>query len=310
MNQKKRSSAGGTTWTTLDDTLSEESGGNVNEFAKMRKKMKRLDLNSDFDALSSGKLESPKSHGTLKKRRFRQLERHNIDEEVDPHSSSFDSTSKGTQKMKTDRKSLKLNEKMLKKASAAVDLISQKVKTKNLIQETVSASFVTNVIELTKEALEKIKQHDQTLSLEEQSQTYDMNLRFIKPSQKFYNEVMSAWFKYLHLLLEQREEKQSLSQPWMPSDIVQDFMAFAKKQLKAQGLWSESMIRPLDVSCHIIVKEYCLLANHVSENFEEEGPQVSMCSFFDNVKSTLLKRWEKDIIQKSSQFQQQQTSLI
>ena len=86
--------------------------------------MKRLDLNSDFDALSGGKLESPKSHGTLKKRRFRQLERHNIEEEVDPHSSSFDSTSKGTHKVKTDRKSLKLNEKMLKKASATVDLIS------------------------------------------------------------------------------------------------------------------------------------------------------------------------------------------
>ena len=52
-----------------------------------------------------------------------------------------------------DRKSIKFNEKMLKKASAIVDLISQKVKAKNMIQETVSASFVINVIELTKDAL-------------------------------------------------------------------------------------------------------------------------------------------------------------
>ena len=35
--------------------------------------------------------------------------------------------------MKKDKKSLKLNEKMLKKASATVDLISQKVKGKNMI---------------------------------------------------------------------------------------------------------------------------------------------------------------------------------
>jgi len=78
------------------------------------------------------------------------------------------------------------------------------------------------------------------------------------------------------------------------------------QQLKASGTWLESMIRPLDIYCHIIVKEYCLLINHLSETYEEEGAaqQVSMCSFFDNVKSTLLKRWEKDIIQKSSQFQQ------
>ena len=42
---------------------------------------------------------------------------------------------------------------MLKRASVTVDLISQKVRSKNLIQETVTASFVTNIIELTKDAL-------------------------------------------------------------------------------------------------------------------------------------------------------------
>jgi hypothetical protein len=56
------------------------------------------------------------------------------------------------------KRSLKLNEKMLKKASAAVDLISQKVKSQGLIQQTVSASFVTNVIELTHTALQTLTQ--------------------------------------------------------------------------------------------------------------------------------------------------------
>lgn len=45
---------------------------------------------------------------------------------------------------------------MLKKASATVDLISQKVKGKNMIQETVSNTFVTNVIEITKDALQTL----------------------------------------------------------------------------------------------------------------------------------------------------------
>lgn len=48
---------------------------------------------------------------------------------------------------------------MLKRASATVDLISQKIKFKNMIQETVTASFVTNIIELTKEALMTLQQH-------------------------------------------------------------------------------------------------------------------------------------------------------
>lgn len=46
---------------------------------------------------------------------------------------------------------------MLKKASATVDLISQKVKGKNVIQETVSSIFVTNVIEITNDALKSLQ---------------------------------------------------------------------------------------------------------------------------------------------------------
>lgn len=42
---------------------------------------------------------------------------------------------------------------MLRKASATIDLISQKVKSKNIIQEKATASFITNVIELTHGAL-------------------------------------------------------------------------------------------------------------------------------------------------------------
>lgn len=58
-----------TTKTTIDDTLSEESNS---EISKIRRKMKRLDINSVDDNLSGKmKLESPKSHRTLKKRRFR-----------------------------------------------------------------------------------------------------------------------------------------------------------------------------------------------------------------------------------------------
>lgn len=57
---------------------------------------------------------------------------------------------------KVDRKSMKLNEKMLRKASATVDLISRKIRSKNLIQETVTASFITNVIELKEDALKTL----------------------------------------------------------------------------------------------------------------------------------------------------------
>jgi hypothetical protein len=86
----------------------------------------------------------------LKKRRFRQLERHDIFENINDE---LDEGFEPEFKQLTTKRSIKLNEKILKKASATIDLISQKVKSQNVIQETVSASFVTNVIELTHDAL-------------------------------------------------------------------------------------------------------------------------------------------------------------
>lgn len=98
---------------------------------------------------------------------------------------------------------MKLNEKLLRKASATVDLISQKAKQKQMIQETVTACFVTNVIELTKDALDKIAPNQQIATMandDQQVSSWGMNLRFIKPSHNFYSEIMCNWFKYLHIL--------------------------------------------------------------------------------------------------------------
>ena len=139
------------------------------------------------------------------------MERQNLDENfLDPMLIDSHTVNKGIPLKKSDRKTIKLNEKMLRRASATVDLISQKAQSKNMIQETISAAFVTNVIELTNDALRMISNQSgdpddpDNLFLitddSEQCQKLDLNLRFIKPSQSFYSHVMSLWFKYLNLI--------------------------------------------------------------------------------------------------------------
>jgi len=53
-----------------------------------------------------------------------------------------------------------------------------------------------------------------------------MNIRFIKPSQTFYNQVMSQWFKYLQLVEEQfADQKLSTSTQvlWNAEELQRSF---------------------------------------------------------------------------------------
>ncbi len=78
---------------------------------------------------------------------------------------------------------------MLRKASDTVDFISQKVKNQHPISETVTASFVTIVIELAQDAVETISKS--------QGDPLSVNLRFLKPSKRFYKKLICLFFKYL-----------------------------------------------------------------------------------------------------------------
>jgi|DEB0MinimDraft_12_1074336.scaffolds.fasta_scaffold30153_2 hypothetical protein len=58
-------------------------------------------------------------------------------------------------------KTLKFNSRLLCKASAAVDLISQKIEFKNMMNQSVTGSFVTVILELTSDFIDKLEQQEQ-----------------------------------------------------------------------------------------------------------------------------------------------------
>lgn len=57
-------------------------------------------------------------------------------------------------------KSLKFNPNLLKKASAAVDLISQKIEFKNLMNQSATGPFVTVVLELSHDFIDKLEKQE------------------------------------------------------------------------------------------------------------------------------------------------------
>ena len=61
----------------------------------------------------------------------------------------------------SDVRTLKFNSRLLQKASAAVDLISQKIEFKNLMNQSVTGSFVTVILELTSDFIDKLEKQEQ-----------------------------------------------------------------------------------------------------------------------------------------------------
>lgn len=138
---------------------------------------------------------------------------------------------------------------MLKKASATVDLISQKVKAKGMIQESVTSSFATNVIELTSDAVKTIAKQDIMPGSDVMNSELNINIRFIKPSRSFYNGVMSSWLKFLKVL-EEEEGQQDMQQ------VLATFIQYAKAQQVKSNQWQEDLDKPLEIFSDILSKEY------------------------------------------------------
>jgi hypothetical protein len=127
---------------------------------------------------------------------------------------------------------------LLQKASAAVDLISQKIEFKNLMQQSVTGCFVTVILELSSDFISKLEKEEQAI-IQKQVQLAtsssgeipsNLNIKFIKPSPHFYNKIMSLWFKFNHLSTLSGEQMQLDISNMQRSELRKHFLTFCVKQ--------------------------------------------------------------------------------
>ena len=138
----------------------------------LQRKFERLHISRDN--MSSSQVSGSDSlplGGLGKKRTFRELERWDIEEEkntienkIDGARSfaDFNEVKNSEEKMEIEEdvksiQTLKFNKGLLCKASAAVDLISQKIEFKNMMNQSVSGTFVTVILELTHDFISKLE---------------------------------------------------------------------------------------------------------------------------------------------------------
>ena len=192
--------------------------------------------------------------------------------------------------MKSLRKSdhdIKISTDLMNKASDWVDYISERMP----VESKVTSNFVTNMIELSDSALKRI-----SASCKGIDETHDnINMRFIKPSKKFYNLLMSVWIKL-----------DSTSIFGLTESM---FIDNVKQSLETQEIvWSDAYLKPTTTFFNVAKEEFMSMyetQKHESDDLEVEPSNFvfSMNKFFTSIKWTLLQMWNSEIVNKSARFQ-------
>lgn len=185
---------------------------------------------------------------------------------------------------KTDQ-SVTISKNLMNKASDCVDYISERMP----MESKVTRNFVTNMIELSDSAMKRIaascKGIDETDS--------NINMRFIKPSKKFYNLLMSVWVKMDSTSIIHLTES--------------NFIEMVKQALEKEGLtWSDAYLEPTKTFFNIAKEEFMnqYKSQKEDDNLDIEPTNIvfSMSRFFTSIKSTLLEMWNSEIVSKSANF--------
>lgn len=173
----------------------------------------------------------------------------------------------------------------MNKASDCVDYISDRMP----MQSKVTRNFVTNMIELSDSALKRISASCNGID----NPNDNINMRFIKPSKKFYNLLMSVWVKMdstsiLHL-------------------TETGFIEMVKQALEKEDIpWSDAFLEPTKTFYNVAKEEFMNMykSQKDDDNLDVEPTNIvfSMSRFFTSIKSTLLEMWNSEIVSKSARF--------
>lgn len=188
--------------------------------------------------------------------------------------------------LKKSHKNINIDKNLVNKASDCVDFISERMP----VESKVTRNFVTNMIELSDSALKRIAASCKGIDESENN----INMRFIKPSKKFYNLLMSVWIKM---------DTTSIF------DLTEEtFTENVKQALEKENIpWSDAYLEPTKTFYNVAHEEFMNLyqsqKDETSDHEVEPGNFIfSVSRFFTSIKTTLLEMWHSEIVNKSATF--------
>ena len=116
-------------------------------------------------------------------------------------------------------------------------------------------NFVTNEYELTEDVMSALTTKDNP------DEPFDMSLRFIKPSKRFYSRLMNLWFKYII------DINSTTRDQW-----IESYTALIKRDFEKMGDWDETFSKPIAAFVTMVVTEY---ANVLDQSQEDDMLSVA-----------------------------------
>jgi hypothetical protein len=183
-------------------------------------------------------------------------------------------------------KTVKISKGLMNKASDWVDYISDQMP----VESKVTRNFVTNMIELSDSALKRIAASCKDID----DSGENINMRFIKPSKKFYNILMSVWIK--------------LDTTSIFNLTEDEFIYHVKQALENEVVtWSDAFLEPTKTFYNVAKEEF--MSMYQSQRDDASDLEVepnnfifSVTRFFTSMKSSLYEMWNSEIVNKSTKF--------
>jgi hypothetical protein len=158
------------------------------------------------------------------------------------------------------------------------------------IESKVTRNFVTNMIELSDSALKRIAASCKDID----DSSENINMRFIKPSKKFYNILMSVWIK--------------LDTSSIFNLTEEEFTDHVKQALENEVItWSDAFLEPTKTFYNVAKEEFMNMYQSQKDDasdleVEPNNFIFSVTRFFTSMKSSLYEMWNSEIVNKSTKF--------
>lgn len=124
-------------------------------------------------------------------------------------------------------------------------------------------------------------------------------MRFIKPSQFFYDKLMSIWIRFV----------KTLDRQMTLNELKMAFRQRIAECKEMRQIWKPEFDKPTKIFINFVLEEHQRQVKLMLQTKDVEEQKQHSLLFFERMQMRLAQLWESDIVEKGSKFQAASSSI-